>query len=208
MVIMVSTWHLFHSIRSKALVNRKFERHRTMKCGYLPLDRADCYGANSGPSERFWNYLRQVNQCHKGQNFALHTRNIFFFQTNFFIVRKPCFQESALPASCLWNRWTLQCTESFEWFAPLYHVGRSGGEWRHSTAMPSCQYFLVVSMIWFSYSDKLYIIMLGITFSPQNYHHHQQFISKLRENNENVMTSVVWAVIVFSPHVWQLSVCR
>ena len=27
--------------------------------------------------------------------------------------------------------------------------------------------FLVVSMIWFSYTDKLYIKMLGISFSPQ-----------------------------------------
>ena len=124
MVIMVSTWHLFHSIRSKALVNRKFERHRTMKCGYLPLDRADCYGANSGPSERFWNYLRQVNVI---RDKTLHcTLGIFFFQTNFFIVRKPCFQKSALPASCLWNRWTLQCTEGFEWFAPLYHEKETG----------------------------------------------------------------------------------
>ena len=50
--------------------------------------------------------------------------------------------------------------------------------------------------------------MLGITFSPQNYHHHQQFLSKLRENNENDMTSVVWAVIVFGPRVWPLSACR
>ena len=41
--------------------------------------------------------------------------------------------------------------------------------------------------------------MLGITFSTQNYHHQQQFLSKLRENNENDMTSVVWAVIVFGP---------
>ena len=47
--------------------------------------------------------------------------------------------------------------------------------------------------------------MLGITFSPQNYHHHQQIPSKLRENNENDMTSAVWAVIVFGPRVWQLS---
>ena len=43
--------------------------------------------------------------------------------------------------------------------------------------------------------------MLGITFSPQNYHHHQQIPSKLRENNENDMTSAVWAVIVFG-HVY------
>ena len=50
--------------------------------------------------------------------------------------------------------------------------------------------------------------MLGITFSPQNYHHHQQIPSKLRENNENDMTSAVWAVIVFGPRVWPLSVCR
>ena len=48
--------------------------------------------------------------------------------------------------------------------------------------------FLVVTMIWFSYTDKLYIKMLGISFSPQNYHHHQQFLSKLKENNENDMT--------------------
>ena len=33
---------------------------------------------------------------------------------------------------------------------------------------------------------KLYIKMVGITFSPQNYHH-QQFLSKLRENNENYL---------------------
>ena len=57
-------------------------------------------------------------------------------------------------------------------------------------------------MIWFSYTDKLYI---GITFSPQNYHHHQQFLSKLRKNNENDMTSIVWAVIAFGPRVWPLS---
>ena len=50
--------------------------------------------------------------------------------------------------------------------------------------------------------------MLGITFSPQNYHHHQQFLSKLRENNENDMTSIVWAIIVFGPRVWLLSACR
>ena len=30
--------------------------------------------------------------------------------------------------------------------------------------------------------------MLGISFSPQNYHHHQQFLSKLKENIENDMT--------------------
>ena len=90
----------------------------------------------------------------------------------------------------------------------LKHVGRSGGEWRHSKAMVSCQIFLVVSMIWFSYTDKLYINMLGITFSPQNYHHHQQISSKLRENNENDMTSAVWAVIVFGPRVWPLSARR
>ena len=71
-----------------------------------------------------------------------------------------------------------------------------------------CQYFLVVSMIWFSYTDKSYINMLGITFSPQNYHHHQQILSKLRENNENGMSSVVWAVIVFGPRVWPLSARR
>ena len=47
--------------------------------------------------------------------------------------------------------------------------------------------------------------MPRITFSPQNYHQHQQFLSKLRENNENDMTSVVWAVIVFGPRVWPLS---
>ena len=39
--------------------------------------------------------------------------------------------------------------------------------------------------------------MLEITFSPQNYHHHKQFLSKLRENNENDMTSVVWALNVY-----------
>ena len=110
MVIVVSTWHLFHSIRSKALVNRKFERHRTMKCGYLPLDRADCYGANSGPSERFWKNLRQVNQCQKGQNFAV---GIVFSKTQYFIVRIPCIQNSALPAFCLWNRWPLQGSKGF-----------------------------------------------------------------------------------------------
>ena len=54
---------------------------------------------------------------------------------------------------------------------------------------------------------ELYTNMLGTTFSPQNYHH-QQFLSKLRENNENDMTSVVWAVIVFGPRVWPLSACR
>ena len=43
--------------------------------------------------------------------------------------------------------------------------------------------------------------MLGITFSPQNYHHRQQFRSKLRDINENVMTSADWAVIVFG-HVY------
>ena len=47
--------------------------------------------------------------------------------------------------------------------------------------------------------------MLGITFSPQNYHHHQQFLSKLRENNENGMTSAVWACYDFGPRVWQLA---
>ena len=41
--------------------------------------------------------------------------------------------------------------------------------------------------------------MLGISFSPQNYHHHQQLLSKLRENNENDMTSAVWAGTVFRP---------
>ena len=50
--------------------------------------------------------------------------------------------------------------------------------------------------------------MLGITFSPQNYHHHQQFLSKLRENNENDMTSAVWAGTVFGPRLWPLSACR
>ena len=44
--------------------------------------------------------------------------------------------------------------------------------------------------------------MLRITFSPQNCHHHQQILSKLRENDENDMTSAVWAVIVFSAHVY------
>ena len=48
--------------------------------------------------------------------------------------------------------------------------------------------FLVVSMIWFSYTDKLYIKMLGIIFSPQKYHHHQQFLFKFKDNNENDMT--------------------
>ena len=105
MVIMVSTWHLFHSIRSKALVNRKFERHRTMKCGYLPLDRADCYGTNSGPSERFWNYLRQVTSIQSQCNALLE---YFFSRTKYLIVRIPCFQKSALPDSSLWNRWPLQ----------------------------------------------------------------------------------------------------
>ena len=50
--------------------------------------------------------------------------------------------------------------------------------------------------------------MLGITYSPQNYHDHQQILSKLRENNENDMTSAVWAVIVFGPRVWPLSARR
>ena len=50
--------------------------------------------------------------------------------------------------------------------------------------------------------------MLGITFSSQNYNHYQQFLSKLRENNENDMTSVVWAVIAFGPRVWLPSARR
>ena len=47
--------------------------------------------------------------------------------------------------------------------------------------------------------------MLGISFSPQNYHHHWQFLSKL--NNGNDMTSVFLAVVVFRPCVWPLSAC-
>ena len=39
------------------------------------------------------------------------------------------------------------------------------GRWRHTPAMASCQYFLEISMIWFSYTDKLYIKMLRISFS-------------------------------------------
>ena len=50
--------------------------------------------------------------------------------------------------------------------------------------------------------------MLGITFSPQNYHHHQQFLSRFRENNENDMTSTVWASTVFDPRLWPLSAHR
>ena len=47
--------------------------------------------------------------------------------------------------------------------------------------------FLVVSVISFSYKDKLYIKMPRIFFSPHNYHHQQQFLSKLKESNENDM---------------------
>jgi hypothetical protein len=40
--------------------------------------------------------------------------------------------------------------------------------------------------------------MLGISFSPQNYHHHQQFLSKLKENKENNFAiSAVLASTVF-----------
>ena len=34
------------------------------------------------------------------------------------------------------------------------------------------------------------------------------FVLKTKENNENDMTSVVWAGTVFSPRVWPLSACR
>ena len=47
--------------------------------------------------------------------------------------------------------------------------------------------------------------MLGITFSPQIYHIFFSLGFKFKENNENDMTFVVWAVIVFGPRVWQLS---
>ena len=47
--------------------------------------------------------------------------------------------------------------------------------------------------------------MLGITFSPQIYHNFFSLGFKFKENNENDMTFVVWAVIVFGPRVWQLS---
>ena len=40
--------------------------------------------------------------------------------------------------------------------------------------------------------------MLGISFSPQ----------KSKENNENDMTSVVWAGTVFGPCLWPLSARR
>ena len=63
-------------------------------------------------------------------------------------------------------------------------------------------------MIWFSYTDKLYIKMLGIVFSPQKYHHHQQFLFKFKENTENDMTFVVWGGTVFGPRLWQLSARR
>ena len=51
-------------------------------------------------------------------------------------------------------------------------------------------------------------ITIQYAFSPQNYHHHQQFLSKFRENNENDMTSVVWAGTAFGPRLWPLSACR
>ena len=50
--------------------------------------------------------------------------------------------------------------------------------------------------------------MLGITFSPQIYHHFFSMGFKFKENNENDMTFVVWAVIVFGPRVWPLSTRR
>ena len=43
--------------------------------------------------------------------------------------------------------------------------------------------------------------MFGINLSPQIYHHFFRLGFKFKENNENDMTSVVWAVIVFGPRV-------
>ena len=50
--------------------------------------------------------------------------------------------------------------------------------------------------------------MLGITFSPQIYHHFFSLGFKFKENNENDMTFVVWAGTVFGPRLWQLSARR
>ena len=57
-------------------------------------------------------------------------------------------------------------------FIRNWYWGASASEWRQMTSQYG--HGLVVSMIWFSYTDKLGIKMLGIYFSPQNYHCHQQ----------------------------------
>jgi hypothetical protein len=50
--------------------------------------------------------------------------------------------------------------------------------------------------------------MLGISFSPQKKNTTSTFGLKSKENNENDMTSVVWAGTVFGPRLWPLSARR
>ena len=47
--------------------------------------------------------------------------------------------------------------------------------------------------------------MLEITLSPQIYHHHQQFLFKFKENNENDMTFchlLLFWLVLFLAHVY------
>ena len=63
-------------------------------------------------------------------------------------------------------------------------------------------------MIWFRYTDKLYIKKLGITFSPQNYHHHQQFLSKLKENKVNKKVNIDNQCCLRIPKGWNVALCH
>ena len=82
------------------------------------------------------------------------------------------------------------------------------GRWRHTPAMASCQYFLEVSMIWFRYTDKSYIKILGVKIHHKNNITTGTFGLKSKENNENDMNSVVWVGTVFGPRLGLLSARR
>ena len=48
------------------------------------------------------------------------------------------------------------------------------------------QYFLVVSMIWFSYTDNLYIKMIGYPWEIHWNHHHQHFLKQWKWHGCNL----------------------
>ena len=56
--------------------------------------------------------------------------------------------------------------------------------WIWKPIYSSVNIFLVVSMIWFGYTDKSYVHQNARNvFSLQKYHHHQQFLFKFKEKH-------------------------
>ena len=105
--------------------------------------------------------------------------------------------------------------DSTKWVAFSWFIATKGNK-DIERAVSSCfilpwipsNIFLVVSMIWFSYTDKLCIKILGFSKEIDWYHHHQQFLFRILRKQwkwHHILLFQLFGLELFSAHIYEIT---